>query len=63
MNIKCYTSLPNFNWNENRLVSEHQTSDISVGYPPGLTIERLISIARNTVNRDFSQKHYSPRKK
>jgi hypothetical protein len=37
--------------------------DASVGYPPGLTRKRLISFARNTVNRGFSQKHYSPRKR
>jgi hypothetical protein len=30
-------------------------SDVSVGYPPGLTREQLISFVRNTVNRDFSQ--------
>jgi hypothetical protein len=52
------TSLPNFNWNENPLVSEHQTSDASIGYPPGLTRERLIFFTRNTVNRGFSQKLY-----
>jgi hypothetical protein len=28
--------------------------DASVGYPPGLTRKRLISFARNTVNRGFS---------
>jgi hypothetical protein len=38
-------------------------SDASVGYPPGLIRERLISFARNIVNRDFSQKHYLPEKK
>jgi hypothetical protein len=38
-------------------------SDASVGYPSGLTRERLISFARNIINRGFSQKHYSPEKK
>jgi hypothetical protein len=43
----------------NRLETEHQTSDASIGYPPGLTGERFISSARNTVNRGILQKHYS----
>ena len=47
---------------EERLTSEYQTSDASIVYPPGLTRERFISFARNTVNRGISQKHYSPRK-
>ena len=47
----------------NRLVSEHQTSDASIGYPPGLTRERFISFARNTINRGILQKHYSRRKR
>jgi len=48
--------------------SEHQTSDASTGYPPGLTGERLISFARNTISRTFAKtlftggaKHYSLR--
>ena len=45
-----------------RLGTEHQTSDASIGYPPGLTGERFISSARNTVNRGILQKHYSPKK-
>ena len=44
---------------EERLASEYQTSDTSIGYPPGLTRERLISFAKNTVNRGIMQKHYS----
>jgi hypothetical protein len=56
INIKFYTSFPNFNWNANRLVSEYHTCDTSVGYPPGLTRVRLISFTRNIVNRGFSQK-------
>jgi len=36
--------------------------DTSIGYPPGLTRERFISFARNTINRGILQKHYSPRK-
>jgi hypothetical protein len=47
---------------EERLASEYQTSDTSIGRPPGTTRERFISFARNTVNRGISQKHYSPRK-
>ena len=47
---------------EERLASKYQTSDTSIGYPPGLTRERFISFARNTVNREIMQKHYSPRK-
>ena len=46
--------------------SEHQTSDASIGYPPGLTVERLISFARNNISRTFAKtlftggaKHYS----
>ena len=31
----------------------------SIGYPPGLTRERFISFARNTINRGILQKHYS----
>ena len=42
--------------------SEYQTSDTSIGYPPGLTRERFISFARNTVNRGIQQKHYSREK-
>jgi hypothetical protein len=42
---------------EERLASEYQTSDTSIGYPPGLTRERFISFARNTVNRGIMQKH------
>jgi hypothetical protein len=38
-------------------------SDASVGYPPGLTRERLISFAKNTVNRGFSQKTLFTEKK
>jgi hypothetical protein len=48
---------------------EYHTCDTSVGYPPGLTRERFISFARNTINRGirkntihantlFTQKHY-----
>jgi hypothetical protein len=37
-------------------------SDASVGYPPGLTRERLISFARNIINNGFSSKHYSSKK-
>jgi hypothetical protein len=29
--------------------------DTSVGYPPGLAREQLISFARNIINRGFSQ--------
>jgi len=36
--------------------------DTFIGYPPGLTRERFISFARNTINRGILQKHYSPRK-
>jgi hypothetical protein len=55
INIRFYTSFPNFNWNANRLVSEYHTCDTSVGYPPGLIREQLISFVRNTVNGGFSQ--------
>ena len=41
------------------LNSEYQKYDTSIGYPPGLTRERFISFARNTVNRGIQQKHYS----
>jgi hypothetical protein len=61
--MRCYTSLPNFNWNENRLVSEHQTSDASIGYSPGLIRERLIFFVRNTVKHGFSQKNINHREK
>ena len=44
-------------------VSEYQKYDTSIGYLPGLTRERFISFARNTVNRGILQKHYSPDKK
>ena len=67
-----YTSLPNSSWNAVAPWStlgapaEHQTSDASIGYPPGLTGERLISFARNTISRTFAKtlftggaKHYS----
>ena len=47
---------------EERLVSEYQTSDASIGYTPGLTGERFISFARNTINRGIMQKHYSWKK-
>jgi hypothetical protein len=63
INIKFYISFLNLNWNANWLVSEYHTCDTSVGYPPGLTRERLISFARNTENHGFSQKYYSPRKR
>ena len=46
--------------------SEHQTSDASIGYPPGLTGERLISFAINSISCIFAKtlftggaKHYS----
>ena len=46
--------------------SEHQTSDASTGHPPGLTGERFISFAKNTINHTFAKtlftggvKHYS----
>jgi len=55
------------------LSREYHTCDTSVGYPPGLTRERFISFARNTINRGirkntihantlFTQKHYLPQK-
>ena len=59
---------PNHSWNADRarratpgneVDSEYQTSDTSIGNPPGLTGERFISFARNTVNRGILQKHYS----
>ena len=59
---------PNHSWNADRASrassgnefdSEYQTNDTSIGYPPGLTRERFISFARNTVNRGITQKHYS----
>ena len=31
--------------------AEHQTSDASIGYPPGLAREQFISFAKNTENR------------
>ena len=43
----------------NRLGTEHQTSDASIGYPPGLTGARFISFAINTINSSILQKHYS----
>ena len=43
----------------NRLGTEHQTSDASIGYPPGLTGERFISFARNTIKHGILQKYYS----
>ena len=67
--------IPNSKWNavEREERSEwvrlqYQTDGTSIGYPPGLTRERFISLARNIVNRGiFSktlftkkmQKHYS----
>ena len=47
---------------EERLTSEYQTSDNSIGRPPGTIREQFISFAKNTVNRGILQKHYSPRK-
>ena len=43
--------------------SEHQTSDASIGYPPGLTRERFISFTRNTINRSFHKNTIHGRRK
>ena len=43
--------------------SEHQTSDASIGYPLGLTGERFISFARNTINRGLRKNTIYGRRK
>jgi hypothetical protein len=58
-----YILFLNSNWNEDQFISEHQTSDASIGYPPELTRERFISLVKNTINHGVLKKILSTRRR